>query len=143
MKGTHIEKSRAEAVTPEKIKQMYAVFDEPLVQAIQPQNRWNVDETAIMDGITFPGLFIGPLDKKATKKFQKRSDWRSIIECISAEGNALPPIVSFEGKNVQQQWFPNNQRDEGKLNLGGLFALKMATLAILSVWNGYTRYSYH
>ena len=116
MKGIHIEKSRAEAVTPEKVKKMYAVFEEPLVQAIRPQNRWNVDETGIMDGITFPGLFIGPSDKKkATKKSQKRSDWRSIIECVSAEGNALPPTVIFEGKNVQQQWFPNNQRDQAKL----------------------------
>ena len=69
-----------------------------------------------MNGITFPGLFIRPSYKKrATAKSQKRSDWRSIIECISAEGNALPPTVIFEGKNIQQQWFPNDQRDQAKL----------------------------
>ena len=58
MKGTHIEKSRMEAVTPEKIQEMYAVFEEPLVKAIRPQNRWNVDETGVMDGINFPGVFL-------------------------------------------------------------------------------------
>ena len=116
MKGTHIEKSRMEAVTPEKIQEMYAVFEEPLVKAIRPQNRWNVDETGVMDGINFPGVFLGPSEKKrAVKKSQGKSDWRSIIECISAEGNALPPTVIFGGKNVQQQWFPDKPREQAKL----------------------------
>ena len=83
---------------------MYAVFEEPLVKAIRRQNRWNVDETGVMDGINFPGVFLGPSEKKRAvkKKTQGKSDWRSIIECISAEGNALPPAVIFGGKNVQQ-----------------------------------------
>jgi hypothetical protein len=32
----------------------------------------------------------------------------SFIECVSATGNALPPLVIFKGKSVQQQWFPSN-----------------------------------
>ena len=116
IKGTYIEKSRMEAVTPEKIREMYAIFEEPLVKVIRPQNRWNVDETGIMDGINFPGLFLGPSEKQqAVKKSQGKSDWRSIIECISAEGNTLPPTVIFSGKNVQQQWFLNNPREQAKL----------------------------
>jgi hypothetical protein len=31
----------------------------------------------------------------------------SIIECISAGGQTLPPLVIFAGKHVQQQWFPD------------------------------------
>ena len=107
MKGTHIEKSRAEAVAPEKIKKMYAVFDEPLVKAIRPQNRWNVDETGIMDDITFPGLFIGPSDNKRPTAIDHRVYFRR-GQCSSAHGH-------FEGKNIQQQWFPNDQRAQAKL----------------------------
>lgn len=86
-----IQKYRAEAVTPNKIKEMYAVFQEPLLKAIRPQHRWDMDETGITDGIVCPGAFFGPAEaRKATVKTQKRSDWRSVMECISAEGNSLP-----------------------------------------------------
>lgn len=32
--------------------------------------------------------------------------WTSFIECISAGGRALKPLVIFKGMTVQQQWFP-------------------------------------
>ena len=32
--------------------------------------------------------------------------WMTILECISANGRLLSPLVTFEGKTVQQQWFP-------------------------------------
>jgi hypothetical protein len=34
--------------------------------------------------------------------------WTSFIECISATGQALKPLVIFKGKTVQQQWFPTD-----------------------------------
>jgi hypothetical protein len=115
-KGTRLEKSRAEAITPNKLMKMYAIFEEPAIKAIRAQNRWNVDETGIMDGQNRPGYFLGRAETKDCQvKTQKRSDWRSIIECISAEGNALPPTVIFSGKNVQQQWFPDDEQGQDKL----------------------------
>ena len=95
---------------------MYAIFEEPAIKAIRAQNRWNVDETGIMDGQNRPGYFLGRAETNDCQvKTQKRSDWRSIIECISAEGNALPPTVIFSGKNVQQQWFPDDEQGQDKL----------------------------
>ena len=102
-KGTRLEKSRAEAVTPNKIKELYAIFEEPLIKAIRPANRWNVDETGVMEGILRPGIFLGTENATSLIKTQQRSDWRSIIECVSAEGNWLPPTIIFGGKNVRQQ----------------------------------------
>jgi DDE superfamily endonuclease len=32
------------------------------------------------------------------------------LECISATGVPLPPLVMFKGKSVQQQWFPEDLR---------------------------------
>jgi hypothetical protein len=62
-----------------------------------------------MDGQNRPGYFIGHAESKNKEvKTQKMSDWRSIIECVSAEGNAVPPVVIFSGKNIQQQWFPDD-----------------------------------
>src|SRR5690606_7741240 len=32
--------------------------------------------------------------------------WTSFLECVSATGVALPPVVVFKGGSLQQQWFP-------------------------------------
>ena len=31
-----------------------------------------------------------------------------MLECISATGRVLKPLVIFKGRSVQQQWFPDN-----------------------------------
>jgi hypothetical protein len=38
-------------------------------------------------------------------------EWVSIIQCISADGQILPPLVIFAGKHVQQQWFPDAENE--------------------------------
>jgi hypothetical protein len=38
-------------------------------------------------------------------------EWVSIIECVSADGQILPPLVIFAGKHVQQQWFPDTEEE--------------------------------
>ena len=43
-----------------------------------------------------------------------RGEWTTSLEAISAAGRALPPLVIFKGKAVQQQWF-NSQVDEQDL----------------------------
>lgn len=39
------------------------------------------------------------------------------MECISAEGNSLPPSVIFSEKDVQQQWFPNDEKAQERFKL--------------------------
>ena len=65
-----------------------------------------MDETGIIKGKGFNGLVLGlngirPLQRKEPGT----RGWTTIIECISATGVALPPLVIFKGKSVQQQWF--------------------------------------
>jgi hypothetical protein len=45
---------------PNKAKEMYASFEEPLVKSIRPQNPWNVDGTGVINGIDRSRIFIGP-----------------------------------------------------------------------------------
>ncbi|OLN80947.1 Tigger transposable element-derived protein 2, partial [Colletotrichum chlorophyti] len=50
---------------------------------------------------------LGTSGRSLVQKKQPGSRaWTSIIECISATGAALPPLVMFKGKSLQQQWFP-------------------------------------
>ncbi|KZL80478.1 transposase [Colletotrichum incanum] len=75
--------------------------------AIKPANRYNMDETGILEGKGSNGLVLGRAETKSVRKKQPGSRaWVSIIECISAEGIPLYPLVIYKGKTVQQQWFP-------------------------------------
>jgi len=67
-----------------------------------------MDEAGIMEGLGLNGLVIGNSEKKVMyKKSPDSRIWTTIIECISAAGTALPPLVIFKGKHVQQQWIPD------------------------------------
>ncbi|KAE9568022.1 hypothetical protein CGMCC3_g15870 [Colletotrichum fructicola] len=75
--------------------------------AIKPSKRYNMDETGILEGRGSNGLVLGSSETRSIRKKQPGSRaWTSLIECISATGKALPPLVIYKGKNVQQQWFP-------------------------------------
>jgi 4-hydroxybenzoate polyprenyltransferase len=66
-----------------------------------------MDETGILEGRGSNGLVLGHAEKKAIMRKQPGSRcWTSIVECISATGRVLPPLVIFKGLTVQQQWFP-------------------------------------
>ncbi|OHW98495.1 transposase [Colletotrichum incanum] len=66
-----------------------------------------MDETGILEGQGSNGLVLGMSETKSVRKKQPRSRaWVSIIECISALGHALDPLIIYKGKTVQQQWFP-------------------------------------
>ena len=65
-----------------------------------------MDEAGIMEG-QGESLVVGSVDRQKIQKKQPGSKtWTSFIECISAAGKALRPLLMFKGKGVQQQWFP-------------------------------------
>nr|CAA83918.1 transposase [Pyricularia grisea] len=104
-----IDNARVNGATTEVIKSWWLYITNPVINAIKPENRWNMDETGIMEGKGSNGLVLGlngirPLQRKEPGT----RGWTTIIECISATGVALPPLVIFKGKNVQQQWFPTD-----------------------------------
>jgi 4-hydroxybenzoate polyprenyltransferase len=67
-----------------------------------------MDESGIMEGLGANGLVVGSSEKHSIQKKQPGSRaWTTFIECISASGKALQPLVIFKGKTVQQQWFSN------------------------------------
>ncbi|KAK1470099.1 transposase [Colletotrichum tamarilloi] len=66
-----------------------------------------MDETGILEGKGFNGLVLGMAETNAVRKKEPGSrSWMSIIECISAGGTAIKPLLIYKGKSVQQQWFP-------------------------------------
>ena len=85
----------------EIIKPWFQKLEVPSVKAIKPENRWNMDEAGIMEGQGENGLVVGSVDRQKIQKKQPGSKtWISFIECISAAGKALRPLLIFKGKGV-------------------------------------------
>ena len=51
--------ARVEACTPEVVKEWFKLFRIPAIRAIPPENRWNFDETGIIEGRGSNGLVVG------------------------------------------------------------------------------------
>lgn len=107
LRSRSIDSKRLDAARPSIFRPWFTQLDAPEVQEILPENRWNMDEMGIMEGQGQNGLVVGSAEKQQTiKKHSGIRTWTSILEAINALGKALPPLVIFKGKSVQQQWFP-------------------------------------
>ena len=109
-----IDSVRVNGATGSIIQAWWAYLRVPLVTAILPANRYNMDEFGLMEGQGVNGLVVGSTHTRAIQRKTPGSRaWTSFIECISATGLALPPTVIFKGKSVQQQWFLTDKEDLG------------------------------
>ena len=64
-----------------------------------------MDEKGCMKGQGDSTTVIVP--RRAAQTFSTQPgnrEWVSIIECISTDGDLLPPYVIFEGKRIQHSW---------------------------------------
>ena len=108
VKGKSIDSARINGASTARIKDWFSLLNLPAVKAIPPQHRYNMDETGILEGLGCNGLVLGSSEKTATLKKRLGSRcWTTIVECVSATGQALMPLVIFKGQDLQQQWFPD------------------------------------
>jgi 4-hydroxybenzoate polyprenyltransferase len=97
----HIDSARVNGATTEIIRKWFQKLALPYIKTIKPENRWNIDEAGIMERIGDNGLVVGSAYKRFIQKKQPGlRAWTSFIECISALGRALYPLVIFKGKSV-------------------------------------------
>ena len=108
-RARNIDSVRVNGATTPIIKSWFQTLLIPAITRIKPENLYNMDESGIMEGVGANGLVVGSSERRSIQKKQPGSRaWTSFIECISASGNALPSLVIFKGKSVQQQWFPKD-----------------------------------
>ena len=78
---------------------MFAEFN------IKIENVYNMDESGFAIGEKEAGRCI--IDATVREKFQAkpgRQEWVSVVKCICADGNVVPPLVSFKGEKLSRQW---------------------------------------
>ncbi|KAK8120392.1 transposase [Apiospora kogelbergensis] len=109
LRARAIDSKRVNGASVEVIRSWFQRLEQPDIQEIKPANRYNMDEAGVLEGIGSNGLVLGSTENRSIRKKQPGSKaWTSFIECISALGRTIPPLVIFKGKTVQQQWFPLN-----------------------------------
>ncbi|OAQ58123.1 transposase [Pochonia chlamydosporia 170] len=107
-KGKRMDSCRINGASADTIKGFFSQLQLPVVRAILPQNSYNMDESGIQEGQGSNGLVLGNSQIRIViRKHPGSRSWTTIIECISADGRVISPLVIFKGECVQQQWFPD------------------------------------
>ena len=55
------------------------------------------------------------VDSHLRRKYQAepgRQEWVTVVECISADGNLIPPLVIFKGEDLMTSWIPREVENE-------------------------------
>jgi 4-hydroxybenzoate polyprenyltransferase len=106
-RNQRIDSLRINGTSTDIIKQWFRHLAIPKIKTIKPANRWNINKAGLLEGQGSNGIVLGSSESRAILKIQLGSRiWTSFIECISATGQTLSPLVIFQGKTLQQQWFP-------------------------------------
>jgi 4-hydroxybenzoate polyprenyltransferase len=72
-KQFHIDSARVNGATIDIIKKWFQKLAVPRIKAIKPENRWNIDEAGIIEGIGDNGLVVGSVNKRFIQKKQPGS----------------------------------------------------------------------
>lgn len=100
-----MESGRVNSATTANIRKWWPRLMVKAIKAIKPENRWNMDEAGTAAGQGSNGLAVGSANIEVVRRQDPGDrEWTSFIECISAVGRAIPPLVIFKGKWVQAEW---------------------------------------
>jgi hypothetical protein len=118
VRGRSIEASRVRESSPQILNGWFTgykeVFDE--LQP-EPENIYNMDETGFFIGTMRSSNII--IDKNTRLRLQAspgRQEWISVVECISMDGRAIPPLIIFKGTTLCDSWWPDDVDENWKFS---------------------------
>ena len=108
-----LDPKRARAFNPAIVDRFFSRFAGFVAEHdIPPEHIWNMDEK----GLQLNGGRKGDrtkylVERKTAMNYKSQSDdirMVTVIECVSTEGNRVPPTFIFKGARVQKRWFPQS-----------------------------------
>ena len=97
----YVDSVRVNNACSEVIRPWFQKLEIPAIRAISASQRWNMDETGIMEGYDLNRLVVGHAEKRKVQEKQPGSrTWTTIIKCISATEAFTLPTVIYKGKDV-------------------------------------------
>jgi len=106
-KGDATADIRMNNVTPETMKSYYDLLEEILEKhnlKNSPGQIYNVDETGMSLDQQPPKVVVKKGQKKVRYRTSGTKSQITVIGCVSAAGQALPPFVIFDGKSLNSDW---------------------------------------
>jgi hypothetical protein len=103
-----IEHARYAAASVDVVQTWFdAVTDLRLAHQYDPSSIYNMDESGFAVGTSQSSrVLVNIRDKVSWKVVSGRQEWVTAIECVSAAGQALPPLVIFKAKHLNTAWIP-------------------------------------
>jgi hypothetical protein len=85
--------------TPERLQQYFDDLKKVIVEYnILPENEYNMDESGYATGeIEATKCIINANIRQRFHSKPGRREWVTLVECICADGAALPPLIIFKG----------------------------------------------
>ena len=106
-KGDATANVRMESLDPETIKQYFDLLKDALVElglVNSPAQLYNVDETGMPLDHRPPKIVTKRGQKKVRCRTSGNKSQITVIGCVSAAGQAIPPFVIFDAKSLNTEW---------------------------------------
>ena len=99
---------RFNGATYEAIKRWFdAIAEKSLEHGYKPCNMWNMDESGFGIGESQSTKVLIPITSRhKNKKIIGKQELVTDIECINAAGEAISPMIIFEGQQLNSGWIP-------------------------------------
>ena len=93
----------------EATRTWFEAVEELCIQHQYPPERiYNMDESGFAVGQSQTSrVLVNIREKSSWKVVAGRQEWITAIECVSADGKAVPPLVIFKAKNTNTNWIPS------------------------------------
>ena len=108
-----IEAARIQEVTKEGLDRWFNEFEKTIKEKnIRIEDMYNMDETGFGIGVVQASYVI--INKESKKRYHAhpgRQEWASVVECICADGESLPPFLILKGEKVTSSWIPTAALD--------------------------------
>lgn len=101
-----MDQGRKDATNHETARKWFDLFlTVRLLYDICDDDTYNMDEKGCMKGIgQNTKVFVPRREAEVFSTQPGNREWVSIIECVGATGEILPPFIIFEGQRIQADW---------------------------------------
>jgi hypothetical protein len=116
--GQCIELARVKQSTPEVSGRWFIVLQQTIdEEKIAWENVYNADESGFGIGKKRATRVI--VDAKLREAYQAEpgcQEWVTVMECVSATGSFITPLIIFKGKNICMNWIPKDAPKEWNIS---------------------------
>lgn len=107
---TGLEQCRARALNEHTVREYFTILNDLITRYnIPPENIYNMDEKGILLGVGKRTAAFVDRDQKTLYQVEDGNrELVTVIECISADGEALDPCVIYKGARRDLAWGRNN-----------------------------------